>query len=585
MALLSLGYAATRELFFTTTFISYAVCAAAGVVLVRWAGTIPRGALLIVWLLTSKAFVDYTASGLENPLSYLLLAVFYSFYLTLPTSWTADLKGLRYLVLLASLAFLTRPDAVVLYALPLVDVAWRAYGRHRWGILRPVLAGLSPAIVWSAFATIYYGFPLPNTYYAKVANGLPETLMARQGFAYFLNSVRFDPLTLGTIGLAVLWGARAPRPQQLGAFSAALSVAYTVSIGGDFMSGRFFTLPFLLAAMVVVPDIAAMAASWAVGGLILYTVLVPLVPIKTGPDYDGAWPWRTQNGIKDERGHHHRATNVLFFSPFREIPDFIFAREGRSFRESEEKVAIHGSIGMFGLYAGPAKHVIDRNALSDPLLARMPVSRGIYFEFYASHYFRDIPDGYIESCAKDANLLTDPLLHNFYDRIRNVTRGPLFRADRFRDIWLLNTGGSRAFREQVAAQQTIHYSVRAENERFFSDIGARDDVRGTLSSNGRAGLLQYGPRIPLPAGSYTVRWIGRLTSRPESEAGVVDVIVDDGSPLKRQPIPAEETEESGLLAELEFELNEPATTVEYRLYTNQGVRLVLERVELRRQTP
>ena len=35
------------------------------------------GLVAFLWLISSKAFVDYTSSGLENPLSYLLLALFY----------------------------------------------------------------------------------------------------------------------------------------------------------------------------------------------------------------------------------------------------------------------------------------------------------------------------------------------------------------------------------------------------------------------------------------------------------------------------------------------------------------------------
>jgi arabinofuranosyltransferase len=68
----------TREFFFTVTVLGWAVCVAAGAVLVRWARTIPRAALLVGWLLTSKALVDYTGSGLENPLTYLLIVLFYT---------------------------------------------------------------------------------------------------------------------------------------------------------------------------------------------------------------------------------------------------------------------------------------------------------------------------------------------------------------------------------------------------------------------------------------------------------------------------------------------------------------------------
>ena len=159
-------------------------------------------------------------------------------------------------------------------------------------------------------------------------------------------------------------------------------MVYTVSVGGDFMSGRFFAMPFLLAAMIVVPAIAdALAPDGPAPDWCVYNLMVPMVPVKTSATYDGAWPWRSQNGIKDERGHYHQGTNILFFSPFRALPDFVWVREGTSFRNGAEKVSVQGSIGLFGLNAGPDKFIVDRNALSDPLLARLPVSPGVYFDF------------------------------------------------------------------------------------------------------------------------------------------------------------------------------------------------------------
>ena len=74
-----------------------------------------------------------------------------------------------------------------------------------------------------------------------------------------------------------------------------------------------------------------------------------------------------------------------------------------------EKASVQGSIGFFGYNAGPTKYVIDRNALSDPLLARLPVSESIYFEFYSGHFFRELPAGYFESRQQGKNLIADPL--------------------------------------------------------------------------------------------------------------------------------------------------------------------------------
>ena len=62
---MSASHFITREFFFTGTFVSWVFDVATVIVLMRWARTAPRAAVLVFWLLTSKAFFDYTDSGLE----------------------------------------------------------------------------------------------------------------------------------------------------------------------------------------------------------------------------------------------------------------------------------------------------------------------------------------------------------------------------------------------------------------------------------------------------------------------------------------------------------------------------------------
>jgi len=583
MLVMSGAHFVTREFFFTGTFVSWAFDIATLVVLMRWARTVPRGALLVFWLLTSKAFVDYTDSGLENPLSYFLVALFYSQYLNRSWGLAPDSRELRRLFLLGSLAFLNRPDAILLFAIPLGELLILGLRRRPKRAIVPVLIGIAPAVLWLAFATFYYGFPLPNTYYAKVANGIPRFLMYKQGFAYLLNSANHDPITLATIALALLLGVKAGGPARRAALSAALYVIYTVSVGGDFMSGRFFALPFLVAAMTVVPDAANLGAGWAIAALVAYNVMMPIVPIKTTSRYDAAWAWRTQNGIKDERGHYHQGTNILFYSPFRQLPDFVWVNEGTSFRNGPEKVTVQGSIGFYGLYAGPEKFLVDRNALSDPLLARMPVSPRLYFEFYAGHYFRDIPEGYLESVAQDKNLLTDPLLHEYYTHLRNVTRGPLLSVSRFRDIAALNVGRFSNLHEQILKRRSIDLSIRADNERFRTDVGDRDPVAGALRANsGRAGYLQFGPEIPATKGIYRARWIGTVDATPPTGTiGYVEVWFGPDRRVAREPVVLGPKRDDHLLSTLDFTVpDEGVAQLDYRFFANEGVRMTLERVEL-----
>jgi arabinofuranosyltransferase len=491
-------------------------------------------------------------------------------------------KQLRVFGILAGLCFVNRMDSVLLVAPALAWLALRAV-RTREQRLLPLLIGFGvPVAAWLIFATVYYGFPLPNTYYAKVATGIPTSLLYRQGFAYLLNSFSHDPITLATIGLAVGLAVRGGTPLRLTVLGAVWYVAYTISVGGDFMSGRFFAMPFLISVLAIVRAWSPLTNPVpAIAALVIYIVLMPLTPVKTTANYDAAWPWRSQNGVKDERGHYHRITNPFFYSPFRQLPDHTWMREGLSFRNGPEKVTVQGSIGYFGLNAGPDKHIVDRNALSDPLLARLPVSPRLYFEFYVGHYFRDIPDGYLESLERGANVLTDPVLREYYGRLRTVLSGPIFSIQRWRNIWYLNAGGGRNFAARYEARRPIALSIRAENERFLVDSGERDTNAGVIRSAARPGYVQYGPGIPMKAGTYRARWIG--TIQPGSQAGAigfVDVWAGDRRLARREILPGEVQPDRQELATIDFVLQQATSRLDYRLWTNGHTPLTLERVEL-----
>jgi arabinofuranosyltransferase len=584
MLLLSAAYLITSDLFYTTLAISYALCALALGTVFRRLQSLWRSALFLGLLLSSKAFIDYTSSGLEYPLSFLLLAIFYCRFLVVARRAAAltpsDLIGFG---VLASLAFLNRSDSILLYAGPLLYLAVIAWPVHRARLALFFGVAFAPVALWLLFSYVYYGFPFPNTYYAKVATGIPRSLQLRQGMAYVANSINFDPFTLGLIALAAVVAVRLRRlPEIAATASALLYVLYTISVGGDFMSGRFFAMPLMIAAIVIVWTVTRREVALILGaGLIAYNVIAPLAPVKTRASYDGAWAWRLQNGVKDERGHYHQITNVLFYAPFRTLPDHVWFREGISFRNSPDKASVQGSIGFFGYNAGPTKYVIDRNALSDPLLARLPVSESLYFEFYAGHFFRELPGGYFESRQQGRNLIADPLIHEYYDKLMNVTAGPIFTRSRARDIWDLNFGRFRRIHEMVTERRPVSVSVPADNERFSTDVGIRNTRGdGVLIASGRAGYLQMGPNMPLKAGHFRVRWIGTLNATPGQLVGYVEVW-DRGRQLARRAVTAGEFPSDGkVLAEIGFALKTPAADLEYRLWVERGVKMILERVNL-----
>ena len=104
-------------------------------------------------------------------------------------------------------------------------------------------------------------------------------------------------------------------------------------------------------------------------------------------------------------------------------------------------VSVRGSIGRRGFCEPPQHHIIDRNALGDALLARLPAREVPRLSWQPGHLTRGIPAGYRESIKHAENRIEDEDLRAFYEELLEVTRGKeLLSATRLRSIWNLNTG-------------------------------------------------------------------------------------------------------------------------------------------------
>ena len=248
-------------------------------------------------LLSSRAFVDYSTSGLENPLTNLLLVVFVLVYISPGLNRSAlRLAGLGGL---GALLMVNRLDTGLL-VLPAVTLeAWHL----RWRSLRPLCLGLLPLATWEIFSLIYYGFPVPNTVYAKLPPNLGLRDLLPHGLLYFQDSLTQDPATLPVIAAAIL-GPLLIGPRRLWplSFGLALSLLFVLRVGGDFMSGRFFASPFVMAVAVLArigePDrrLVPLLSAVAVSALGLMSPNPPLLA-------DGAFEGRVEppSGITDER--------------------------------------------------------------------------------------------------------------------------------------------------------------------------------------------------------------------------------------------------------------------------------------------
>jgi arabinofuranosyltransferase len=79
------------------------------------------------------------------------------------------------------LLLVTRHDAA-LFVLPLLV---HNIIRYRQQSMPTLFAALLPLAVWTLFSLIYYGFPFPNTAYAKLSAVIPREFLLQRGITYF----------------------------------------------------------------------------------------------------------------------------------------------------------------------------------------------------------------------------------------------------------------------------------------------------------------------------------------------------------------------------------------------------------------
>ena len=444
MLLLSGIYWLTREFYYTAIALSALLSIATVLLFAARVAAAAFPALIGVAAFTlSKAFVDYSMSGLENPLTHLLLMLFLLVYLTRPP----DRRTLFWLSLLAALLMLNRMDAILL-VLPVLCVA--VYRCRGWSALGLAMLGFVPLLAWELFALLYYGSLFPNTAYAKLNSGIPATELTGRGLLYLLATLELDPLTVVLIGAGLaaplITRQREHLPIALGAL---LYLIYVTRIGGDFMLGRFLTAPFLLAAVLLTRTPVSTRTGTVMLVAILLIGLLPLrSPLTSGQDYGSRINYIGDHGICDERAFYYHGTGLLRAPSRGWLPSHSLERLGRLARERCERVIVIKAVGMHAFYAGRDVHVLDEMGLGDPLLSRLKPD--LSDDWRIVHLRREIPEGYVETLDTGRNCLADPDLAAYYDKLALVTRGRLFDPQRLLTIVKLNLG---SYDELLAAAQ------------------------------------------------------------------------------------------------------------------------------------
>jgi len=437
-------YAITKEIYLTGIVVMVALTAGALIFLYKSVEDKSKLVLPLLGLALSNAFINFSTSGLENALLNLLLSVMIFVYVKY-----AEKKYFQVLFyFLCSLIALTRLDAIlfVFPAMLVVFVQHKAKWLKRIGVL---LLGFMPLILWELFSLFYYGFPFPNTYYAKLTAGFPLRDYLWRGLVYFGDTITRDPLTalgvlLGGVAVFVL-------PKRLKALSIGviLYFLYVFYIGGDFMSGRMYASVFFV-AMMMLGQLEVRVSSWQrVVVLVVFIVLGVLAECPTpllGVDKAYA---NTVYNIMDERRFYYLGTSVFRSNMFHaglETDETIFTFggypwivEARAQGQTElMDPIVRISTGFVGYYGGPDLKIIDTVGLSDPLIARLPALQNP--DWRPGHLWRDVPAGYKESIIDPDAHIEDARIDEFNQHLRVLTRAPLFSKGRLLEIIRFNLG-------------------------------------------------------------------------------------------------------------------------------------------------
>ncbi len=470
MFLLSAFYAFTREPYFTTLAISM-VLSLATVVLLLWTSHRHLLILLLIGIISigSKAFADYSTSGLENPLAHLLLVAFFLLCLRQPLHRRHALL----LGMLAGLIMLNRLDHGLL-VIPALLVA--AIQLPRRAAVTLLTAAGAPVAGWLLFSLVYYGFPFPNTFYAKQTLGIPRIEYLERGVGYVVDTAVVDGVTLLGITFAVGWAVwrRSALTLLAAAAGILLYVLYVVWIGGDFMGGRMFSAP-LAASLAVLASANSTSCRHPIAILaVLFTTALVLLnrPYLTSPEpLRGAFTGSIEQAflsrppigglysIVDERQFYSRLWLLPIMQGQFKPEQHPWASQGIFSRENKGYFFVRGPIGMFGYYAGQQAYIIDELALSDAFLARIGLL-SIPDNWRIAHVPRPMPEGYLLTKFTGENKISDPEVRDFYNRLQAIISGPIFNLERFKYIFSINTASLSIFFAKSSSHEAFRNLIQ-----------------------------------------------------------------------------------------------------------------------------
>lgn len=432
----AIPYFVTREGFYT--FVAVCVLSSAAALCLAMLA-LRRAAACVVLaliLLSSRAFMDFSTSGMENPLTHLLIAA---------AAWCvwrrpAGARTVFWVSFITALATVNRLDAVLLLGPILLYTLWQA---RSVAAFAAACAGMLPVLLWLGFALFYYGFLFPNTAYAKLWVGNAPGVSINRGMEYLFATIQADPVTpLIVLAASVLAVVQRSLRSIAWMSGAVLYCAYAVYVGGDFMMGRFFSGPALMGALILAEAIGTRpwriaVPAYAAAALAALLLVPHAILLDSIAHQAPAGAYYNDRGVWDMRLAFTHTSGIAYAAWGTPMPTHPYAVSGRELRAAGKPVTgLFGAAGMRAFFAGPLLRLVDMHAITDPLLARLPPMDNK--EAAIGHLRRFVPPGYMKSVETGENVIADPAVKAMYDDLRTVTQGPLWGAGRWDAILRLN---------------------------------------------------------------------------------------------------------------------------------------------------
>jgi hypothetical protein len=188
------------------------------------------GLIAGAFLACNSSFCAWSTSGLETTLfAFLGFAAVYVYVAALERD-----RNPAAAALLFALAAMTRPEGVLLFAVASAHLLWHQVRTGRgiadrrmftWCLVFALV--YAPYYLWRYG---YYGYPLPNTFYAKVGGGVHQYL---RGVRYLLEYVRWNGVLVVPFALIAVIVRRRALALQMLALEVGAYLSYIVCVGGD----------------------------------------------------------------------------------------------------------------------------------------------------------------------------------------------------------------------------------------------------------------------------------------------------------------------------------------------------------------